>query len=190
MSKSGLLTKPNNHNSDIKVLLMNYITDKNNNNNNIKIPSNTIEIIKILIKNTSNEFDIISKNLQKIIEDNKIDFKDVPEFILLVENIYTIIVRHRKKLEPFNGQTLAITSGEILKIIIKLLIEMEQFSLSKFIHIDIEDNQDNDNTFDSKKDEKNKLIENSNNIIDVCVKLIMIPIGNDCNIARKIFSCC
>ena len=96
MSKSGLLTKPNNHNSDIKVLLMNYITDKNNINNNIKIPSNTIEIIKILIKNTSNEFDIISKNLQKIIEDNKIDFKDVPEFILLVENIYTIIVRHRK----------------------------------------------------------------------------------------------
>lgn len=192
LSKSTLLRNTNSPNSEIKVLLMNYIT-KSNPNMKIDIPHNTVEILKILIKNSTDEFDNISNNLQKIIEDNKIDFKDIPEFILLVENIYIFIVRHRKKLAPFSGKTLAITSGEILKIIIKLLVEIEHFSLNDFINADLDDH----NTYDEKdidnktiNDEKHKLIENSNKIIDVCVKLLIIPINNDCKIARKLFSCC
>ena len=59
---------------------MNYITNTNP-EIKVKIPHNTVEILKILIKNASNEFDNISSNLQKIIEDNKIDFKDIPEFM-------------------------------------------------------------------------------------------------------------
>lgn len=192
LSKSTLLRNTNSPNSEIKVLLMNYIT-KSNPNMKIDIPHNTVEILKILIKNSTDEFDNISNNLQKIIEDNKIDFKDIPEFILLVENIYIFIVRHRKKLAPFSGKTLAITSGEILKIIIKLLVEIEHFSLNDFINADLDDH----NTYDEQdidnktiNDEKHKLIENSNKIIDVCVKLLIIPINNDCKIARKLFSCC
>lgn len=188
MSKSTLLSKPNSPNSEIKVLLMNYITN-NNVTMKINIPHNTVEILKVLIKNSSNEFDNISNSLQKIIEDNKIDFKDIPELILLVENIYILIVRHKKKLEPFNGKTLAITSGEILKIIIKLLVEIEHFSLSSYISADLDGSSIDDN-YDTKKDDKLELIENSNRIIDVCVKLILIPINNDCVIARKFFMCC
>ena len=188
LSKSTLLRKQNSPNSEIKVLLMNYITNKNP-DMKVNIPHNTVEILKILIKNSSNEFDNISNNLQRIIDDDKIDFKDIPEFILLVENIYILIVRHRKKLAPFNGETLAVTSGEILKIIIKLLVEMEHFSLNNFISADLDEpNLEDDN--EAKKHEKLGLIENSNKIIDVCVKLLLIPINNDCKIARKIFSCC
>ena len=187
-SKSTLFRKPSSPNSEIKVLLMNYITNKNP-DMKVNIPHNTVEILKILIKNSSNEFDNISNNLQKIIDDNKIDFKDIPEFILLVENIYILIIRHRKKLAPFNGKTLAVTAGEILKIIIKLLVEMEHFSLNNFISVDLDgSNVEDDN--DTNNDAKQGLIENSNKIIDVCVKLILIPINNDCKIARKLFSCC
>jgi len=187
LSKSTLLRKPSSSNSEIKVLLMNYITNKNP-DMKVNIPHNTVEILKILIKNSSNEFDNISSNLQKIIDDNKIDFKDIPEFIQLVENIYILIVRHRKKLAPFNGKTLATTSGEILKIVIKLLVEMEHFSLNNFISADM--NGTNEDTIDDNNDAKHDLIEHSNNIIDMCVKLLLIPINNDCKIARKIFSCC
>ena len=49
-------------------------------------------------------------------------------------------------------------------------------------------NVEDDN--DTNNDAKHGLIENSNKIIDVCVKLILIPINNDCKIARKLFSCC
>lgn len=188
MSKSTLFKNPSSPNSEIKVLLMNYIT-KTNPNIKVNMPHNTVEILKILIKNSSNEFDNISNNLQKIIEDNKIDFKDIPELILLVENIYTLIIRHRKKLAPFSGTTLAVTAGDILKIIIKVLVEMEHFSLNNFISVDLNGTSENDDN-DIKNDEKLNLIENSNKIIDVCVKLILIPINNDCKIARKIFSCC
>lgn len=188
LSKSTLLRKPSSSNSEIKVLLMNYITNKNP-DMKVNIPHNTVEILKILIKNSSNEFDNISSSLQKIIDDNKIDFKDIPDFIQLVENIYILIVRHRKKLAPFNGKTLATTSGEILKIIIKLLVEMEHFSLNNFISPDM-DGTNLDDDIDVNNDAKQDLIENSNKIIDMCVKLILIPINNDCKIARKIFSCC
>ena len=188
LSKSTLLRKPNSSNSEIKVLLMNYITNKNP-DMKVNIPHNTVEILKILIKNSSNEFDNISSNLQKIIDDNKIDFKDIPDFIQLVENIYILIVRHRKKLAPFNGKTLATTSGEILKIIIKLLVEMEHFSLNNFISADLDRTNEEDD-IDVNNDAKQDLIENSNKIIDMCVNLILIPINNDCKIARKIFSCC
>ena len=188
LSKSTLLRKPSSSNSEIKVLLMNYITNKNP-DMKVNIPHNTVEILKILIKNSSNEFDNISSSLQKIIDDNKIDFKDIPDFIQLVENIYILIVRHRKKLAPFNGKTLATTSGEILKIIIKLLVEMEHFSLNNFISPDM-DGTNLDDDIDVNNDAKHDLIENSNKIIDMCVKLILIPINNDCKIARKIFSCC
>lgn len=190
MSKSTLLRKPNTPNSEIKVLLMNYITNVNPNvNPNVNIPHNTVEILKILIKNSSNEFDNISNNLQRIIDDDKIDFKDIPEFILLVENIYAFIVRHRKKLAPFSGKALAVTSGEILKIIIKLLVEMEHFSLNNFISADL-DGTSIENENDFKNNAKQGLIENSNKIIDVCVKLLLIPINNDCKIARKVLNCC
>ena len=190
MSKSTLLRKPNLPNSEIKVLLMNYITNSNP-DMKIDIPHNTVEILKILIKHSSNEFDNISSNLQKIIDDNKIDFKDIPEFIQLVENIYILIVRHRKKLAPFNGKTLATTSGEILKIIIKLLVEMEHFSLNNFISADLDGtNEEDENSNDINNDAKQSLIKNSNKIIDVCVSLLLIPINNDCKIARKLFSCC
>lgn len=188
MSKSTILRKPNSPNSEIKVLLMNYITNTNP-NMKVNIPHKTVEILKILIKNSSNEFDNISSNLQKIIDDNKIDFKDIPEFIQLVENIYILIVRHRKKLAPFNGKTLGTTSGEILKIIIKLLVEMEHFSLNNFISAELDGpNLEDEN--ETNNDAKQSLIENSNKIIDVCVKLLLIPINNDCKIARKLFSCC
>jgi len=187
LSKSTLLRKPSSSNSEIKVLLMNYITNKNP-DMKVNIPHNTVEILKILIKNSSNEFDNISSSLQKIIDDNKIDFKDIPDFIQLVENIYILIVRHRKKLAPFNGKTLATTSGEILKIIIKLLVEMEHFSLNNFISAEMDSTNVED--IDVNNDAKQDLIENSNKIIDMCVKLILIPINNDCKIARKIFSCC
>jgi hypothetical protein len=188
LSKSTLLRKPSSSNSEIKVLLMNYITNKNP-DMKVNIPHNTVEILKILIKNSSNEFDNISSSLQKIIDDNKIDFKDIPDFIQLVENIYILIVRHRKKLAPFNGKTLATTSGEILKIIIKLLVEMEHFSLSNFISAELDGTNEEDN-IDVNNDAKQDLIKNSNKIIDMCVKLILIPINNDCKIARKLFSCC
>jgi len=188
LSKSTLLRKPSSSNSEIKVLLMNYITNKNP-DMKVNIPHNTVEILKILIKNSSNEFDNISSNLQKIIDDNKIDFKDIPEFIQLVENIYILIVRHRKKLAPFSGKTLATTSGEILKIVIKLLVEMEHFSLNNFISADMDGTNEEDD-IDVNNDAKQDLIKNSNKIIDMCVKLILIPINNDCKIARKLFSCC
>ena len=192
MSKSSLLSLPNKPHSDIKVMLMNYITKKD-----VKIPQYSIEILKILIKCSSNEFDTITLSLQKIIDDNRIDFKDIPEFILLIENLYILIVRHRKKLAPYNGNALAVTAGEILKIIITLLVEMEYFSLSNFISIDINDDNDDDTknndtneNIDSKQHEKNKLISHSSKIIDVCVKLLLIPINNECKIARKVFGCC
>ena len=50
MSKSTLLRTPNSPNSEIKVLLMNYITNTNP-EIKVKIPHNTVEILKILIKN-------------------------------------------------------------------------------------------------------------------------------------------
>ena len=81
------------------------------------------------------------------------------------------------------------TAGDILKIIINLLLEMEHFSLNNFINADLNGSSVEDEN-DINNNEKQGLIENSNKIIDVCVKLILIPINIDCKIARKILSCC
>ena len=197
MSKSNLLSNPIKTQTDIKVLLMNYITKIDC---KINIPQYSKEILKILIKHSTNEFEIISINLQKIIDDNRIDFKDVPEFIVLIENLYILIVRHRKKLSPYNGNALAVTSGEILKIIIQLLVEMDYFSLSEFINININnhdynndydnDNEESTKQIDFKQHEKEKFINHAFKIIDVCIKLLLIPINNNCKVVKSIFNCC
>ena len=68
---------------------------------------------------------------------------------------------------------------------------MEHFSLNNFISADLDGtNEEDENSNNINNDAKQSLIKNSNKIIDVCVKLLLIPINNDCKIARKLFCCC
>jgi len=64
-------------------------------NFSVKLPENMQKYILLLIVNNESLFNNIEESLKKIIADNKIDSKDIPELLVLVGKIYEIIYKSK-----------------------------------------------------------------------------------------------
>jgi hypothetical protein len=71
--------------------LIEKILNDDTNNLTIKLPTDVKKYFLLLCQEKPSVFGTIENDLKNIILDNKIDTKDIPEFISLVSNVYSII---------------------------------------------------------------------------------------------------
>ena len=108
-------------------------------------------ITKIIDENRE-YFDKFEENINLIIKDNKVDSKDIPHIIELIQKLYEMI--YKLKENKFNTVKCAELCGFIIKLTLYVLIE------SKKINI--------------QHDKEAEFIEESNKLIDSCVILIKL----------------
>lgn len=178
-----------------KELIVSHITDKIY----VGIPEEVVSTINVILRDTSDKFENIETILLDIIDDNKIDFDDVPHFIKIIEEIYHLLIQNKKYLKTFTSKSFAIVSGELLKIMVRVLVERENNSPKKQ-SISVNDVSDSDNDSDLSQVQlndmgniknKERFFKNADNVIDISVKLLLIPISSGCTSTfKKIFKCC
>jgi len=116
----------------------------------IKLTPELISIISKLISLTPNTFDDIEKACNDIIKDGKIDSKDIPQFIIIVQRIYQIIYT-LKDTKLDSKKRLEITAST-LKYLIHILV------LERKIKINDEQQQE--------------FLKDSDALIDACIGLL------------------
>ena len=81
------------------VMVIEYILlqEADNINGNIKLTPEIKKYFLFLCKETPSLFGIVEESLKKIILDDKIDAKDIPDLINVVSNIYNIIKHKENK---------------------------------------------------------------------------------------------
>jgi hypothetical protein len=93
-----------------------------NSNASIAIDDKTKEIITKLIEVKTTLFVDIVNSVLNIIQDNKIDSKDVPIFMLLLQQLYEILYS-LKELKKLSKSEIADSCGLILKFILHMLVD-------------------------------------------------------------------
>ena len=91
--------------------------EMNKNISNIQLNEKEISIIKFLSTNAPDYLNGVKTCLLEIIKDGKIDSKDIPQFIMLIKNIYTLFHTHKEI-----NINIAPTVGSILKYIIHIIL--------------------------------------------------------------------
>lgn len=106
---------------NISELLLNLLNDVNRLQQfKVRIKPEIKECILLLVSQDSEIFDNMDENIKKIIKDNKINSKDVPELLKLIQNLYKSINKSKdiiKKTDPYK------LTEKILIIIIALYLE-------------------------------------------------------------------
>jgi hypothetical protein len=116
----------------------------------IKLTSQDISFISKIISLTPDALNDIEKALNDIIKDGKIDSKDIPQFIVIIQRIYQII--YNFKLD--SKKCMEMTST-ILKYIVHLLV------LERKIKVNNE--------------KQAEFLKESDALIDACVGLLSFP---------------
>ena len=143
----------NNSISKLQLLLEQFIKKTGITNYKYVISNKTKEIIQLIIKKYPIYFETIEKLITNIVKDDKIDSYDIPDIIILIKMLYEII--YNLKEVKLTTMEYADTCKSILYIIIYILVEEKQIHIS-----------------DDKKDE---FLKNQEKLIDVCIKLILLP---------------
>ena len=116
----------------------------------IKLTSQDISFISKIISLTPDALNDVEKALNDIIKDGKIDSKDIPQFIVIIQRIYQII--YNFKLD--SKKCMEMTST-ILKYIVHLLV------LERNIKVNNE--------------QQPEFLKESDALIDACVGLLSFP---------------
>jgi hypothetical protein len=116
----------------------------------IKLTSQDISFISKIISLTPDALNDVEKALNDIIKDGKIDSKDIPQFIVIIQRIYQII--YNFKLD--SKKCMEMTST-ILKYIVHLLV------LERKIKVNNE--------------QQPEFLKESDALIDACVGLLSFP---------------
>ncbi len=119
-----------------------------NNKYSINLDKKNKEIIENILKKSPKDLDNISNNIKDILEDNKIDIKDIPKIFKLIINLNKC---NYIKNQKFTSKEII----EFIKFFFKLLIEIEYFKII---------------------DDKEKIIEIINSLADILE--IVIPSYN------------
>lgn len=116
----------------------------------IKLTTDMINVINKIISLTPNILSDIEKSAIEIIKDGKIDSKDIPQFINIVQKIYQVIYSLKDiKLDAKKRYELTTTT---LKFMIHLLV------IERKIKIDI--------------DKQEEFLKNCDTLIDSCIGLL------------------
>jgi hypothetical protein len=86
----------------------------------IKLTPDNINVINNIITLSPNSFKDINKSINRIIVDSKIDSKDIPSLILIIQLLYRLI--YSLKNVKMDGNKRAESTSTILKFIIHLLV--------------------------------------------------------------------
>jgi hypothetical protein len=136
------------------------------NNISIKLTPDIINTINNIITLSPNTITDIEKAVVDIVNDEKIDIKDVPEVIILIQRLYQFI--YSLKNTNFDSKKRVEITSSALKFIIHLLV------LERKIKID--------------KDKQEKFFKETDNLIDSCVGLLSFPkIIKTKNCLKKLF---
>jgi hypothetical protein len=116
----------------------------------IHLSKEVVEIINKIVDKTPALLSEIEKSVIEVIKDGKIDAKDIPEFIIIVQILYERL--HNLKDILLNSFKCAETSATILKFIIHTLIEERKIKI----------------------DEENKaeILSQFDKLIDSCISLL------------------
>jgi len=123
------------------------------NNISIKLTPEIISIINNIISLTPNTLNDIERASAEIIKDSKIDMKDIPNLIIVIQNLYQFI--YSSKTVKYDSKKRVEITSTSLKYLIHLLV------LERKIKVD-----------DDKKEEFLKEIDA---LIDSCSNLLSFP---------------
>lgn len=118
----------------------------------IKLTPDMINLINNIIKLSPNSLNDIDNSIKKVIKDGKIDSKDIPTLIVIIQDLYCLI--YSIKNVKFDNVKRAEVTSSILKFIIHLLVLEKK--------IVIEDNK------------QAEFLADTDVLIDNCVKLLSL----------------
>jgi len=119
----------------------------------VNLTPELIEIIKKILSASPDCFNDIEKAVNEIIKDGKIDSKDIPQFIIVVQKIYKII--YSLKDAKFDAKKRSEFTASVLKFIVHLLV------LERKIKID--------------EDKEAQFLTDCDALIDACIGLLSFP---------------
>ena len=139
--------------TDLQILLEQFIKNTGIREYKYVINNKTKQIIELIINKCPIYFKSIEKVIKNIVKDDKIDYSDIPDIIILFKTLYEIL---------YNLNEVKLTTAEradtcksILYFTIYILVEEKQINIS-----------------DDKKEE---FLENLEKLINVCIKLVLLP---------------
>lgn len=116
----------------------------------ISLTPEVIKVINSIISQSPNTLIDIEKAVIEIIKDDKIDSKDIPNLIVVIQRIYQFI--YSLKSVKFDAKKRANITSELLKFLLQLLV------LERKIKID--------------EDKQADFLSQSNALIDSCISLL------------------
>jgi hypothetical protein len=137
----------------LEILKSTLINEENLNKISVKLNPEMINAINRIMSLTPDTFNDIEKAVSEIIKDGKVDSKDVPQLIVLVQRIYQLIYG-LKDLKLDTKKRTEFTSS-ILKFILHVLVLEEKIKI------------------DQEKQEQ--FLKDCDILIDSCVSLLSFP---------------
>jgi hypothetical protein len=119
----------------------------------IKLTTEDISVISKIISLTPNTLNDVEKACNDIIKDGKIDSKDIPQFIIIIQSVYQFIY-NLKEIKLDSKKRMEITS-KILKYIVHLLILERKIKVTD--------------------EQQPQFLKESDALIDACVGLLSFP---------------
>lgn len=133
----------------------------------ITLNEKQIHLITTIISSHPDLFGEIEGLLKNIIRDNKIDSKDIPDIMVLLQKIYEML--HSIKDLKFNVEKCTETTSILVKFVINVLIEEEIIKIDPNNRSDIQ--------------------ENLNKLIDVSMNLILLTTKMKPSFCKDLFFC-
>ena len=134
---------------------------------NISLDDKQVNLLNEIISTHPDFFKEIEELLNNIIRDNKIDSKDIPDIMLLLQKLYELL--HNMKDFKFNIEKSTSTIGILTKFVINVFINEEIIKVEPSNRLEIQ--------------------ENLNKLIDVSMNLIKLTTTIKPTFFKDLFSC-
>ena len=119
----------------------------------INLTPELIEIVKKILSASPDCFNDIEKAVNEIIKDGKIDSKDIPQFIIVVQNLYQII--YGLKDIKLDAKKRSEFSATVLKYIVHLLVVERKIQV--------------------EEEKETQFLTDCDALIDACIGLLSFP---------------
>ena len=100
----------------------------------IQLSEKEISIIRLLVSNTPDTLLNIKTCILEIIKDGKIDASDIPQFITIIKDVYTLFHKNTQ----INVENISSTIGPVIKYIVHIILAI--YSLNNPLLVNCCDN--------------------------------------------------
>jgi len=137
------------------IIIPKYLDKELINSTLYNLDDKSIILLKKILKYYPDVIESSKNILVSIIDDGKIDMKDIPKMIMLINRLYVIIYKMKKYHNFLNTQITSEIAGKIIRFIIYVLLEEGIINIEQ-----------------AKKEE---FVNLTNTLIDTITKLYTIP---------------